>query len=269
MKEKNKIYKIIFNSPKKFSADKKDNKVCLPVNPSKIEFKIGGNNKTVDLISGGEINQIKSSKLTEISFEFLLPAVKYPFAYYEGDKFRNPSYFLNRLKKLKKFKLPMILEIDRGKWRKDTTYLPVTIESYTVKEDINNGRDLVVSIQLKQYVDYGYKKIVKRNGKLKVSNRKTKSIEVPKSYTIKKGDTLCKISKKFYGSTAYKDNLYQYNKKVIEAAAKKYKRKSSSKGKYIYPGIKIKLLKETLVNKGKTIGTKKYVAVMKSGTIVK
>ena len=63
-------------------------KTLLPVAPSKLQLKISGANKTCTLINDGEINVLKSPKLTEISFDVLIPSVKYSFAEYKNNKFK-------------------------------------------------------------------------------------------------------------------------------------------------------------------------------------
>ena len=49
------------------------NGVLMPVTPGKIQTKLKGNNKTIELINEGEVNVIKPSGLTEFSFELLFP----------------------------------------------------------------------------------------------------------------------------------------------------------------------------------------------------
>ena len=56
---------------------------------------------------------------------------------------------------------------------------------------------------------------------------------------IKSGDTLWAIAKKKYGNGAAYTKIYNANKSVIEATAKKYGKKSSSNGHWIYPGTKL------------------------------
>lgn len=75
--------------------------VMMPVTPGKVTTKIKNRNKTVELASGSELNILKSPGLAKVSFELLLPSVEYPFALYENG-FKNPSYYLELLEKLKK-----------------------------------------------------------------------------------------------------------------------------------------------------------------------
>lgn len=57
------------------------------------------------------------------------------------------------------------------------------------------------------------------------------------SYTIVSGDSLWKIAQKQYGDGSQWKKIYDANKDAIESAAKKYGKKSSDSGKWIYPGV--------------------------------
>ena len=88
--------------------------IRFPVTPGKISYKINGRNETTDLISGGEVNIIKTTGLTDISIsEILLPnSWNYPFAVYKNG-FRNAWYYLDRLEAWKKRKKPVKFKITR------------------------------------------------------------------------------------------------------------------------------------------------------------
>lgn len=232
-------------------------KVLFPIAPSKIQTKIKGNNKTISLINEGEVNQIKTAKLTEFTFELLLPNQKYPFALYK-DGYREPLYYLKKLEKFKKdtngFKFKVLRYEPNGfraKWNGTTykilnlfdTSMTVSLEDYTITEDAKDGLDITVSVTLKQYKKYGVTKIKKKkisSDKLTVvkksSGTKKKTIT---AYTVKKGDTLPLISKKTIGTASEWRALYKANKSVIEKAAKKNGKKSSANGKYLYAGTKL------------------------------
>ena len=124
-----------------------------------MQLKIGNKNKTTTLINEGEVNILKQAGLTDISFDLLLPNVKYPFATYKSG-FKNAKYFLDEIEKLKVNKKPFQFIVSRtfpdGKMLFDTN-MKVSLESYDIKEDAGEGFDVVVSIKLKQYKDYGTK----------------------------------------------------------------------------------------------------------------
>ena len=56
----------------------------LPIAPSRINTVVNGKNETIELLNGQEVNIIKPTGLTEISFEFLIPHQGYPFATFAG-----------------------------------------------------------------------------------------------------------------------------------------------------------------------------------------
>ena len=68
-----------------------------------------------------------------------------------------------------------------------------------------------------------------------------RSTKKKKTYRIVRGDTLCGISRKKYKTESKWRNIYNANKKVIEAAAKKHGRRNSDNGHWIYPGTVLTL----------------------------
>lgn len=202
-------------------------KLLLPIAPSKLELKINNQNKTLTLINEGEINILKKAKLTDISFEVLIPQVKYPFALYK-DGFQKASYYLEKLESLKVNKQPFQFIVTRtfpnGKMLFDTN-IKVSLEEYKIVEQANEGFDLVVSISLKQYRDYGTKtaNITFASSKPKVTvqtPRPATSSPAPKStaksYTVVKGDCLWNIAKKFYGNGSQYPKIFNANKDKIK-----------------------------------------------------
>ncbi len=193
----------------------------LPIAPEKLQLKIKGNNKKITLINEGEVNLIKSTALTEITFDTLLPNSKYPFASYpEG--FKSAEYYMSIIEALKGSKLPFRFIVTRatpnGEYLFDTN-MDVTIEEYTLKEDASKyGKDIYVSIKLKQYKAYGTKKLViettkNTDNKVKASvetKREVKKVTA-KSYTVKKGDTLWAICKKELGNGAKYNDIAKVN----------------------------------------------------------
>lgn len=183
--------------------------VLFPVAPKEIETKINGMNKTLNLINQAEINVIKGNRLTDYSFDLLLPNSKYPFAQYDkAAGFQNSTYFLNKLQTLKNQKKPfeMIILKANGNAGSDVfqnIVQQVTLENYTIKDNADDGTDITVLLELKSYVNYGVTKLKVKKSTSKVTYTKiklsTKKKKLPTSYTTKNGDNLHLIAKKVYG----------------------------------------------------------------------
>lgn len=134
-------------------------KMLCPVAPEKIQLKISNKNKTITLINEGEVNVLKKAGLTEISFDLLLPNVKYPFAIYKSN-FKKADYFLKILENLKTnqkpFKFKVVRQFPNGKMLFSTN-MTVSMEDYKISDDTKKGFDVTVSVKLKQYRAYGTK----------------------------------------------------------------------------------------------------------------
>jgi nucleoid-associated protein YgaU len=211
--------------------------ILLPVAPSKLQMKIANKNKTVTLINDGEINILKTPGLTEVEFEIMIPQVKYPFAVYKNGYFLNAKYFLDKFEKLKREKKPFQFIVSRttpdGKPLFDTNNnMTFSLEEYAIVEDANQGMDLMVSIKLKQYKKYGtqiitVKKISNKTTKVKKIKTRYSNKSIPKTYTVKPGDSLWAICKKLLGD----------GEKCYEIA----KKNNIKPANRIYAGMVIKL----------------------------
>ena len=129
--------------------------VQFPVVPSDVKLKIKNQNKTITLINDGEVSQLKSPGLTDISFDALLPNFNYPF---NNQDTQAIDIYLEKLEKLKISKKPFIFSVSRVKPNGDYMYdtsMQVSLEDYTIKEDADKyGFDAMVSVKLKQYKEY-------------------------------------------------------------------------------------------------------------------
>ncbi len=227
------------------------NDVLFPVTPSKLSLKISNKNKTVSLIHEGEVNYIKNPGLTDITIDdLLLPMVKYPFAVYSGNKFHRADWYLKKLEVWKCDKKPVTFIMSRtspdGSKLLFDTNMSVTIEEYEIIEDASQGLDVKVKLTMKQYKEWGAKKLVvkksstqKKTVAKKSTTRKTKS--PAKTYTVQSGDCLWNIAKKQLGNANRWKEIYNLNMSVIESTARSHGYKSSSNGYWIFPGTKLTL----------------------------
>jgi len=200
-------------------------KILLPVAPEKLQLKINNNNKTLTLINNGEINILKDAKLTDISFEILLPNSKYPFAMYK-DGFKKPIYYLEKLEKLKTSKKPFQFIVSRKMPTNAVlfdTNMQVSLEDYKITEEAKQGFDIKVSVNLKQYKQYSTKtmKITIKQARPKpvatpVVTRPAPSAPTTRTYTVVRGDCLWNIAKKYYGNGSQYTKIYNANRDQIK-----------------------------------------------------
>ena len=202
--------------------------VLLPVPPEKLELKIKNKNKSYDLINFSEINVLKNAGLTEIEFEVLLPNVKYPFAMYQNG-FQNSKYYLGILEKLKTnrsaFQFIVTRRFPNNKAIYDTN-IKVSLEDYTITESVNDGFDVKVKIKLKQYQQYSAKTVKVTIKQYKppepvrpiTINIVTTPPPAPsgQNYTVKQGDCLWNIAKRFYGNGSLYTKIYNANRNKIK-----------------------------------------------------
>ena len=200
--------------------------VLLPIPPKKLELKISNQNKTYDLMNYSEINVLKNPGLTSIEFEVLLPNVTYPFAMYKND-FQNAKYYLGILENLKvnksAFQFIVIRKFPNGNSIFDTN-IKVSIEDYTITDSTDEGFDTKVKIKLKQYREYSTKTVQVTIKQYKppvvtrtvTTNNTAASKPSGQNYTVKRGDCLWNIAKKYYGNGSKYTTIYNANRDKIK-----------------------------------------------------
>lgn len=96
----------------------------------------------------------------------------------------------------------------------------VTVESFQYSESGGDVGTYEYSLTLKEYRSARVRQINLDKNKKKASVEKSKSTRVnnkniPKTYTVKSGDCLYNIAKKFYGDGSLYTKIYNANKKLI------------------------------------------------------
>lgn len=220
-------------------------KVLLPVAPSEIKTSIKNKNKTIELINEGEVNLLKDAGLTEIAFDLLLliSCIRLRGTRMGSNVHRITSAFSKGIKQKRNlFNLSSVEHFRMVVFF--YTNLKVSLEEYDIKDSVAEGFDIRVNVKLKQYKGYGTKTVTVKavtKAPATVNTGKNRSAGAGantsgKSYTIKSGDTLWNIAKKKLGNGARWKEIYNANKTVIENAAKKRGKASSSNGHWIWPG---------------------------------
>jgi hypothetical protein len=227
-----------------FFFDDEGDVLTFPITPGELNIKVGSNNKVVTLINDGDINIMKSPALTEVTFEARFPMRKYP---YSRDPMDFQSYFdkFKELKEKKKsFRFIVTRTTPKGSRLWDTDIL-VALEDFEILESADEGDDVLIEFQLKQWKNYGVVTIqTKQKAPTTTSTSNTNRPATNKTsntqtYTIKSGDTLWAIAKKYYGNGSLYTKIFNANKTGLDNEAKKHGKQSSSNGNWIYPGYKL------------------------------
>lgn len=179
----------------------------FPVLPEKIEVSSSGDNKTYDISQLGEVNVIKSSKLTEIAFESIFPVNWFPGANVAQQAIFAPSHYIDKIEKWRREKQPMRLVLVGSTMNIN---LPVSVERLIWSESGGAVGDIAFQLSLKEYRFYAAKKVqvAKQSGSVSVTMPKLLSSKTParadtrvqpKTYTLVAGDNLWKVAQKFLG----------------------------------------------------------------------
>lgn len=199
--------------------------VLMPVTPSNVKMKINNQNKTMTLINGEEINILKTAGLTDVSFDLLLPQGAYPFT---NGGTQPAQYYLSLLERLKTDKKPFQWILNRSCPNGEPLFysnLTVSLEDYQITEDAKEGFDLQVTVSLKQYRTYGTKTVTiqpssepSKPADATVEQPKRESENAPKfsTYTVKSGDCLWNIAKKYLGDGSRYMEIYNLNRDKIK-----------------------------------------------------
>lgn len=198
--------------------------VLMPITPSKVKVKINNQNETLTLINGEEINILKEPGLTDVSFDLLLPQVSYPFT---NGGAQSADYYLFLFERLKTSKQPFQFILNRSMptgRRLFYTNLTVGMEDYQITDDAEEGFDITVTVSLKQYRHYGTKTVTIQpaptpaetpTATVEQPQRETSQAPQQTTYTVKSGDCLWNIAKKYLGDGSRYNEIYELNKDKI------------------------------------------------------
>ncbi|MCW2277729.1 LysM peptidoglycan-binding domain-containing protein [Heliophilum fasciatum] len=173
----------------------------IPVNPDAIEIKESGEGKTYDVAGLGEINVIKSPKLTEISFGSIFPAMRYPFVV--ANALAAPIQYVQFIQRWLNTKRPIRFVFVSGSY---DINLPMSIEKFSWKEVAGSPGDIEYDLSLKKYVFYAAKRVAvqpaatpEARALVVAETQRPVERQEQKSYAIASGDTLWLLAQRFLG----------------------------------------------------------------------
>lgn len=209
--------------------------IRVPWLPEEITYSNGGTTvATYEILNTGAVAVPMGYGLAKVSWEGTWPGGQRTDKKLLRGSWKEPSHYHNILEKWKKNGTKLNLMV--------TGYpinLNVLLEAYAEKPSGGFG-DVEYKIEFIEDRDLTVSKKTKKKTKKKATTTKRPAKKTT-TYTVKKGDNLWTIAKRFLGSGSKWRTLYNANKTIIEQTAKKYGKKSSDKGWWIYPGVKIKI----------------------------
>lgn len=192
-----------------YNAEKE--KLRIPVLPQIFNVSIGSNNSSVDVVGLGEIVVKQARQAFQFSFSSFFPKKTFPGV---NMSLTSPLTCVEKLKKWQDGDKPVHLILtDMGVDKF------CTIENFNYYEQGGDVGTIYYDLTLKEYREVTVRQVTVDVPKKKATVQKTEqrvdnSVK-PQTYTVKSGDCLWNIAKKYYGSGAKYTVIYNANKGVI------------------------------------------------------
>ena len=198
--------------------------INIPVLPAKLNVSSPGKNERVTVLELGEVLLLRKKGLRILSWESFFPVSKAP---YTVGQIRDPVSIVQAIQKARDQKSPVRFLITGTDL---DCNLRMGIDSFEYEERSGELGDLYYTIKLYEWKDISPKRIVlpekkEEPAKTQEPERPGKPEQTSKTYTVKPGDCLWNIAKKFYGKGSDYTKIYNTNKGKI-----------GSNPNLIYPG---------------------------------
>lgn len=186
-------------------------KLRIPVLPETFTVSIGSGNSSVDVVGLGEIVIKQARPAFQFSFSSFFPKTTFPGI---SGGLSSPLDCVEKLKKWQDGDKPVHLILtDLG------INIFCTIEQFTYYEQGGDVGTIHYNLSLKEYREVTARqvKVEAKTQKATVEKTETRvdnSVQ-PQTYTVKSGDCLWNIAKKYYGDGSKYTVIYEANKGTI------------------------------------------------------
>ncbi len=186
----------------------------LPINPASIEVLSPHFNERKRLINLGEINLIGKRGLSSLTLSSFFPSEKSAF---RSKADRSAYEYVELIKKWKETGKPIRVILSGADFN-----MAMLIDEFNFT--LLEGReDIIYSLKLSEYRFLNVE-VLKNDSKVQVKNGLKKRPDVrnvPKTYIVKSGDNLWKISKRLLGDGSKFKSIYMSNKVEMDKRNKK------------------------------------------------
>lgn len=188
--------------------------ILLPVTPSSYEFTVGNEIEVLRATQTGDIYIPANKRPENITLKGFFPAWNYDFC--QNSHFNVDSamdYVVQFKKWIDKKSVVRLVIADEYDTKVNERFY---VESITYSEDHLSNRDINYTISLKKYTKVNVPTIKTSS----VSNAQTNNARAEtketgrKTHTVKKGEYLCLIARKYYGNNNWQ-KIYNVNKNII------------------------------------------------------
>nr|DAT28986.1 MAG TPA: tail assembly protein [Caudoviricetes sp.] len=192
----------------RFFCKYKNRIIQLPVNPENIEINNDSSNEEIETVSIGKVNNIGLEGLRSLSIKSFFPK-KYNGELYinTSGQFEDSDFYIEFFENIKKEREPFRLIITEL----NINFL-VAIESFNITYAYGTD-DVDYELNLKEFKNTIIKTLNSNlnNNSFNLNSNRLVERNIPKTYIVKKGDSLWLIARMFLGDGNRWREIYLYN----------------------------------------------------------